>query len=264
MDAIERGGDSNTPSVKSPWLFLLLLYLYLPFAFAERIVITLTLPSAKEEGQNSQKIWVVSVVKDGAEVYSAPSSRSILYYKCPKGMFLAVREERDEWLGVVMIDGSTGWIRKSYTANIPNVSNIVLYVPPNANLNPTKQAENISFEEKIARTALSFLGVPYRWGGITSRGMDCSGFVQRVFALNGVRLPRSAEEQAKVGKAVPFDQLRMGDRLYFADRNGRIDHTGIYLGNGLFIHSARSKGGVSIDNIYDPKWWRMLVGARRL
>lgn len=263
MGATERDGASNTPSVKVLCTFYLFFSLLSSFSFAERLVITLTLPK-KEEEKNLQKIWVVSVIREGAEVFSSPAPRSTLYYKCPRDMFLAVREEKNGWLGVIMIDGSLGWIRKSDTKNIPNVSNVILYVPQNFNPKSVQLSNDITLEESIARTALGFLGVPYRWGGITSRGMDCSGFVQRVFALNGVRLPRSASEQAKVGKAVPLDRLWIGDRLYFADKNGRIDHTGIYIGNGLFIHSARSNGGVSIDNIYDPKWARILVGARRL
>lgn len=264
MGATERDEASNTPSAKKLWFFLFFILFFLNFSSAERLVITLVLPDKSEE-KNSQKIYVVAVTREGAEVFSNPSPRSTLYYKCPKDMYLAVKEEREEWLGVIMIDGSLGWIRKSDTKNIPNVSNIVLYVPQNLDLKSQQlTSPNISLEERIAKTAITFLGVPYRWGGVSSRGMDCSGFVQKVFALNGIRLPRSAAEQAKIGRAVPLDQLRMGDRLYFADKNGRIDHTGIYLGNGLFIHSARSNGGVSIDNITEPKWWKMLVGARRL
>ncbi len=265
MGATERGGASNTPNANPACFFFFFIFLlFTGFAFSERLVITLTLPQKEEKDKNIQKIWIVSVVKEGAEVLSAPCPGSTLYYKCPKDLFLAVKEEKDEWLGVIMIDGSLGWIRKSHTKRIPNVSNVILYMPQNFNPNSPPQINKTSLGERIAKTAMGFLGVPYRWGGITSRGMDCSGFVQKVFALEGVRLPRSASEQAKIGKAVSFEQLSIGDRLYFADKNGRIDHTGIYLGNGLFIHSARSKGGVSIDNIYDPRWWKIFVEARRL
>jgi len=264
MGATERGGASNTPSVKVLGIFISLFALLSGFAFAERLVITLTLPEEEEKNTDAQKIRVVSVTKEGAEVFSTPSPRSTLYYKCPKDMLLAAREERDGWLGVIMIDGSLGWIRESDTKRIPGVSDVVLYAPQGFSSSSPQLSRNTTLEEKIVNTALGFLGVPYRWGGITSRGMDCSGFVQKVFSLNGVRLPRTASEQAKVGKAVPLDQLRMGDRLYFSSKKGNIDHTGIYLGNGLFIHSASSKGGVSVDNIYDQKWQKMMVGARRL
>ncbi|MBC7326654.1 C40 family peptidase [bacterium] len=264
MGVTEHAAVSNIPSAKL-WkvVVLFLFWMFSSLSFAERLVINLTLPQANEEKANYQKIWVVSVIKEGAGVYSAPSTRSTLYYRCPKDMYLAVKEERGDWLGIIMIDGSLGWIEKKNTKSIPNVSNIILYVTTNFNPSTTTN-RSLSFQEKIVQTALGFLGVPYRWGGVTSRGMDCSGFVQKVFSMNGIRLPRSAEQQAKVGISVPLDKLEIGDRLYFIGNHGRIDHTGIYLGNGLFIHSARSKGGVSIDSIYDEKWRRILAGARRL
>jgi hypothetical protein len=260
MGAIGRGAASNTPSVKFSLLILFLLASIATTSLGERLVITLTLP--QEEKKEEQKIWVVSVVREGAEVFASPSTRSRLYYKCPKDMLLAVKEERDEWLGVLMIDGSLGWVRKNDTRKLPFVSDVMLYIPGNINKSPNSRNE--SLEEKIVKTALGYLGVPYRWGGLSSRGMDCSGFVQKVFSSNGISLPRTAEEQFRVGKAVPLDQLQIADRLYFASRNGKIDHTGIYIGGGLFIHSARSKGGVSIDSIDDPKWRNMFVGAKRL
>jgi hypothetical protein len=260
MGAIGRGAASNTPSVKFSLLILFLLASIATTSLGERLVITLTLP--QEEKKEEQKIWVVSVVREGAEVFASPSTRSRLYYKCPKDMLLAVKEERDEWLGVLMIDGSLGWVRKKDTRKLPFVSDVMLYIPGNINKSPNSRNE--SLEEKIVKTALGYLGVPYRWGGLSSRGMDCSGFVQKVFSSNGISLPRTAEEQFRVGKAVPLDQLQIADRLYFASRNGKIDHTGIYIGGGLFIHSARSKGGVSIDSINDPKWRNMFVGAKRL
>jgi len=260
MGAIGRGAASNTPSVKFSLLILFLLASIATTSLGERLVITLTLP--QEEKKEEQKIWVVSVVREGAEVFASPSTRSRLYYKCPKDMLLAVKEERDEWLGVLMIDGSLGWVRKKDTRKLPFVSDVMLYIPGNINKSPNSRNE--SLEEKIVKTALGYLGVPYRWGGLSSRGMDCSGFVQKVFSSNGISLPRTAEEQFRVGKAVSLDQLQIADRLYFASRNGKIDHTGIYIGGGLFIHSARSKGGVSIDSIDDPKWRNMFVGAKRL
>jgi len=260
MGAIGRGAASNTPSVKFSLLILFLLASIATTSLGERLVITLTLP--QEEKKEEQKIWVVSVVREGAEVFASPSTRSRLYYKCPKDMLLAVKEERDEWLGVLMIDGSLGWVRKNDTRKLPFVSDVMLYIPGNINKSPNSRNE--SLEEKIVKTALGYLGVPYRWGGLSSRGMDCSGFVQKVFSSNGISLPRTAEEQFRVGKAVSLDQLQIADRLYFASRNGKIDHTGIYIGGGLFIHSARSKGGVSIDSIDDPKWRNMFVGAKRL
>ncbi len=255
MGDTEQGVVSNTPSAKR----ILLLFFFLiisTFAEADRVTVVLTLPNAKKNLSSGKKMEVVSVIKEGAEVYSLPSPRSILYYKCPQNMLLAVAERKNGWLGILMMDGSVGWIKEDYTKPLPYIVK--------TNIQPTASQEN-SLPYKIIKTALNFLGVPYRWGGTSSNGFDCSGFVQKIFALNGISLPRRASEQFKVGYPVPIQNLRMGDRLYFINsRTKAIDHTGIYIGNGYFIHSASSRGGVSIDNLSDKKWRSIFLGAKRL
>jgi cell wall-associated NlpC family hydrolase len=87
--------------------------------------------------------------------------------------------------------------------------------------------------------------------------------VKAVFASHGINLPRVARDQANVGTPVSASQLQPGDRLYFACKGGEIDHAGIYIGNGLFIHSSASRGGVAVDNIMKPFYANALVTARR-
>ena len=106
--------------------------------------------------------------------------------------------------------------------------------------------------------AESYLGTPYKFGGDDERGIDCSAFIQKVFP----DLPRTANEQMKVGSDVPIDnisQWQPGDRIYF-DINARLksgdaDHTGIYLGNNEFIQASSSKGVVKtpINDFYKQK-----------
>ena len=100
--------------------------------------------------------------------------------------------------------------------------------------------------DSIEATARRFLGRPYMWGGNSAKALDCSGFTQLVFFLNGIELPRNASQQACCGTPVEltsdFSQLRKGDLVFFGrppSSRGpeRITHTGIYLGNSTFIHS---------------------------
>ena len=100
--------------------------------------------------------------------------------------------------------------------------------------------------EAIESTARRFLGRPYLWGGNSPKALDCSGFTQLVFSLNGIDLPRNASQQARCGAPVEltsdFSNLRKGDLVFFgrpAESRGpeRVTHTGIYLGDGSFIHS---------------------------
>lgn len=98
----------------------------------------------------------------------------------------------------------------------------------------------------ILATADSYVGTPYKWGGETPRGFDCSGFVQYVFREHGIELPRSSRQQVQVGEVLPvgLDALEPGDLMFFASNGSRIDHVAIYAGNNEIIQSSSSGGGV--------------------
>jgi hypothetical protein len=97
--------------------------------------------------------------------------------------------------------------------------------------------------DKILRTADSFIGVPYRWGGESvEEGFDCSGFTMTVYRLNGLDLPRSSRSQWNAGMPVERAMLQKGNLVFFhTSGRGKISHVGIYVGNGQFIH-APGKG----------------------
>ena len=106
-------------------------------------------------------------------------------------------------------------------------------------------------------------GTPYRWGGNSKEGMDCSAFVQRVFKEGfGVDLPRSTREQGRVGSAVRMRWLQPGDLLFFRPGRG-TQHVGIYMGDDQFIHASTSKG-VTRGSLADRYWRRSLTGVRRI
>jgi cell wall-associated NlpC family hydrolase len=90
----------------------------------------------------------------------------------------------------------------------------------------------------FVRVAKTFLGVPYRWGGATMRGIDCSAFVKKVYEIFGVALPRTAQEQSCVGRPIGKDELEEGDLVFFQTQRARRTHVGIYIGNGEFVHAS--------------------------
>ena len=192
-------------------------------------------------------VGVVTASK--ASIRSYPSSKGKVYFSCPKDTYLAVLGQYGTWYGVLMVDSSTGWVEKS------KVSLLDYQVMGN----PGKPGDRSG----IVQTALKYLGIPYRWGGYSFGGLDCSGFVKAVFASHGIGLPRVARDQAQAGAAVGWQQLQPGDRLYFACKGGAIDHAGIYMGNGLFIHSSASRGGVAVEQINNALYLNSLVAARR-
>jgi len=117
---------------------------------------------------------------------------------------------------------------------------------------------------RAAQIALDFLGVKYRWGGMSvESGMDCSGFVKTVYALCGINLPRTSAEQYRRGQPVPRSELSPGDMVFFG-KNKRVNHVGIYLGEGKFIHAPRSRKTIRISSLEEGALRKTFLGARRL
>ena len=101
----------------------------------------------------------------------------------------------------------------------------------------------------IKNSALKYIGGSYVWGGNTlGAGVDCSGFVQQIFKLYGVALPRVSKEQAKSGVAVSSGNKKVGDLIFYANSNGVVDHVAIYIGNNQVVHAASTKAGIKISN----------------
>jgi peptidoglycan DL-endopeptidase CwlO len=111
---------------------------------------------------------------------------------------------------------------------------------------------------EAATVALRYLGVPYLWGGESPKGFDCSGLVAYVYAQLGITLPHYAAAQYQLGVAVPRDQLQPGDLVFF----DALDHVGIYIGGGQFVHAPHTGDVVKITSLaaYGPGY----VGARRI
>lgn len=120
--------------------------------------------------------------------------------------------------------------------------------------------------EAIIQTARSYLGVPHCMGGTTAKCMDCSGLIFRVFATHGISLPHSSQEQARFGKIIQDRaSLMPGDLVFFIrtySTSRVITHSGIFTGEGRFIHTSSSQG-VTITPLDDPYWKeRYLFGTR--
>ncbi len=157
---------------------------------------------------------------------------------------LPLLEEKDRSVMVRLPDGSAGFLKRDHI----------------------KKAGELSFSRAgIVEEARKFLGLRYIWAGAASYGFDCSGFTMRLYQSQGITIPRDADDQAKEGLGVARPDLLPGDLVFFAAKggSGQIHHVGMYIGNGLMIHSPNSDSTVIIQSIdsgsYTGEYW----GARR-
>ena len=158
---------------------------------------------------------------------------------------VAGEQQGDRWLEVRLVDGRTGYIQ---TGDVSR------------NASRMSTAEMLGLSKK-------FLGVPYTWGGTSSYGYDCSGFMQMLERQRGVNMPRDAQPQADWSGVIPVTRkdVEAGDLLYFGSNDKHITHTGMYLGDGKFINATTHLTPmVRIDDLDDPYWTRLLVAIRRV
>lgn len=151
----------------------------------------------------------------------------------------------ERWLEVRLVDGQMGWVQRG------DVSDDCL---------PLSIGETLKLAHR-------FIGVTYTWGGVSSYGFDCSGFTQMLERQRGFEMPRDADVQASWSGVIAVERkdIQPGDLLYFGSSPSKITHTGMYLGNGEFIHdTTHGHPGVQISRLDDMPWTQLLVAIRRM
>ena len=132
-----------------------------------------------------------------------------------------------------------------------------------------KIAQNSSDDQDIVQYASSFIGTPYRYGGTSQRGMDCSGLIYQVYLGQGKALPRTTKDLSKYGQKVKLNRARVGDLLFFktSKKWGGINHVGLITKidrNAIeFIHSTSSRG-VILSDLSQNYWAESFKYARRI
>jgi len=209
---------------------------------------------------------LAQVTSDKAVIIAGREAAGRVLSVCPKGQYLALSGQTPTQYAVLMVDHSLGFVAKSdvhlldyqVVSNAPDSSGDV----PGA-----AGATGGPLGLSMVQTAFTYLGVPYVWGGNTAAGIDCSGFVKAVYAAHGISLPRHSGDQAMVGYDVPkadWSRWVPGDRMYFACHHPEIDHTGMYIGDGRFIHASMGHGqSVAIDRVDGAYYAGHLVCVRR-
>lgn len=149
------------------------------------------------------------------------------------------------WLHVRLAGQTLGWIQQGDIISDPK---------------PLTIPESIALGKR-------FLGVPYLWGGRSSFGFDCSGFTQMLVRARGIEMPRDADKQAAWSGVIAVNrkELQAGDLLFFGSSPKDITHTGMYIGEGQFIHDSTNEHPVvQIARLADEPWTHLLVACRRV
>lgn len=127
------------------------------------------------------------------------------------------------------------------------------------------EADRPAPANELVRTAYSYRGTPYRWGGDRPGGFDCSGLTMHLMGKKGVSLPHSASSQFSMGHHIDKASMKPGDLVFFHTVNPGIGHVGMYVGKGKFVHaSSRRSGGVRVDSIDSGYYSKAFRGARRM
>lgn len=118
--------------------------------------------------------------------------------------------------------------------------------------------------DQAANTALKMVGKPYRYGGSSPSGFDCSGLVMYSYRQAGLTLPHNTDKQRLAARPIKVAELRPGDLLFFNQEGKKYGHVGIYTGGGKFVHAPSSGKSVRSDRLDSPYWSKHLSEARRL
>ena len=201
----------------------------------------------------------VIVTKFIGSVYLRPETSSAVVCEIINGCILKSINKKTGWIIVELADGRNGFVLDTLVEDLN-----------------TWSKSRVPTAENLEKTARSLLGIHYLWGGISVRGMDCSGFVKTVYHLNGIELNRDARQQALQGTPIRlgknFQNLKKGDLLFFGRKattkqRERITHVALYLENGLYIHSSkrvRFSSFNSSSNYYDESLLKRFLCARRI
>lgn len=142
----------------------------------------------------------------------------------------------------------------------------VVHAKPSSKSSVVRKTKSGSKKATAVATkkALEQVGKPYKYGGASPRGFDCSGLVQYSYKQAGIKLPRKTGELRRVTKPIAVKQLREGDLVFFDQEGKKSSHVGIYAGKGRFVHAPSTGGKVNVGRIKSPYWSKHLAEARRI
>jgi len=201
--------------------------------------------------------------------------------KLKRGQKVTIVGHAGDWDHVKTPNGTNGWVLKLYVSRDLNAvtrsgsksnRNVYphVYTKPAAPKSPAQPDDENTMDgdtDSIVETAMQYLGTPYRYGGSSPEGFDCSGLTKYVYAKNGVDIARVVAEQVGNGKSVSRSELKSGDLVFFNTDGARnyINHVGIYVGGGNFVHAASGNRKLVVVSSLNQSFYNSAyMGARRI
>lgn len=216
-----------------------------------------------------QAAGVGTVSASVVNVRSKPDINSEILTKVNKGNRFEYFEKSGDWYRISIAEGRYGWINAQYFDTVNKAASRGQSDTAAAEQTEESKAAADATEDirdQIVAYAKKFLGVKYVYGGSTPKGFDCSGFVKYVFDHFKISLARSSKDMGNGGTAIKKADLLPGDLVFF-DTNGGlngINHVGIYIGGGKFIHASSGTGRkVTITSLNDSFYTKTFMRARR-
>lgn len=212
-----------------------------------------------------EKISAGVVNADVLNVRSKSNTSSEILTKLKKGDIVEIFEQSGDWYRISIAEDRYGWIHIDYITireeKVSRGAEEVLQTTAEDIVVDT----NLDLRQQIIDYSKKLIGIKYVYGGSSTKGFDCSGFVSYVYKKFGMTLPRASKDMGSGGTSVKKADLQMGDLVFF-DTNGGlngINHVGIYIGSGKFIHASSSIGRkVTISSLNDKYYSKTYMRAR--
>lgn len=145
---------------------------------------------------------------------------------------------------------------------LPAMAGLLLVCLSGCSITPSSPSANAA--QQGAAIAQSMAGSPYRYGGATPHGFDCSGLVYYAYRKAGISVPRTTQAQYRRSERIALTDIHRGDLLFFKLASRGVSHVGIYTGNGKFIHAPSNGKRVSYAQLENPYWKKRLLAAGRI
>ncbi len=191
------------------------------------------------------------------------AARQLAIHKASSGDYPQNRQEQVR-KGLVLLSAVFSRPKETSVERLTDADSVIASGSSEAEVSGSSDQATHTVRAQLVAAARNFLGLPYRWGGMSKRGVDCSGMVKMLFAKLRINLPRSSREQIQSGEEVTKDDLKVGDLVFFASRGQTPTHVGVYVGNNQLLHAGSKARQVIISDLNQPWFNKRFLAARRV